>query len=518
MTPADRRLVGWLFLTFACLYLLTSGGHFYASDDLQKLRLLDSLLREGDLTIDGGWVRGVNHARYSWFPLGASLVMLPGWAVGQLALHAFPMLPAEYVVRFFVSLQNAFVSAALVAVSFLYARFQGASKSGSAFAAMALGLGTMVWPYAKTAWSEPAAALVAFAGLFALQLGDRAVGRSQAAWWLAAGLMLADAAFIRQEMGLIAVGAAAWLAWRHRHDRPSLMVGVVALIAPLGLVGVVALWYNQVRYGHPLNFMNYRLPQQNLVMEEGRFGWSLKNVLQYTLSPNQGLAWFSPAVALGLAGWKRLPKETAWLFIAALAPLALFYVYGWGLSSWAWGLRYTYVFVPFLVLPAALLWDAAPRRRVWFAPVLALGVAVQLLGVLHDYNRLYEDELFAYRGTGFTITKLMTEPAHSPLWLAVKATPATIANGLELATAHGDPATSVREYQLRRRNVPDFWFVLQLLSPIPRILTALAALLLALALAVSAWGLARQLRENSGELPGEVGHERERLSNLTIKP
>lgn len=493
MTPADRRLVGWLFLTFACLYLLTSGGHFYASDDLQKLRLLDSLMHDGDLTIDGGWVRGVNHARYSWFPLGASLVMLPGWAIGQLALHAFPMLPGDYVVRFFVSLENAVISAALVALTFLYARFQGASARGSAVAALALGLGTMVWPYAKTAWSEPAVALLAVGGLFALQLGDRAGGCRRLAWWLGAGLMLADAAFIRQETGLIAVGAWLWLACRRRTDWRTLNWGLATLAVPMGLVAVLALWYNMVRYGHPLNFMNYRLPQQNLVMEEGRFGWSLKNLYQYTLSPNQGLLWYSPAVALGLAGWKRLPRETAWLFAAALAPLAIFYMFGWGLSSWAWGLRYTYVFVPFLVLPAALWWDAAPRRA-WLAPVLAFGVAVQLLGVVHDYNRLYEDEIFAYRSTGFNITKLMTQPAHSSLWLAVKATPATIANGLELATNQTGPATSVREYRERRRHVPDFWFVLQLLSPIPRVLTALAALALALALAVSAWGLGRSLR------------------------
>ena len=31
----DRRFLVWLFVAFASLYLLTSGGHFYSSDDVQ---------------------------------------------------------------------------------------------------------------------------------------------------------------------------------------------------------------------------------------------------------------------------------------------------------------------------------------------------------------------------------------------------------------------------------------------------------------------------------------------------
>jgi hypothetical protein len=509
MTPLDRRLAAALFLTLACVYMLTSGGHFYASDDLQKLRLLDSLWRDGDFTIAEGWVRGANHARYSWFPIGASLVMLPGWAIGQLFVHAFPMLPADYVVRFFVSLENAVVTGGLVALAYLFARRLGATARGAGAMALALGLGTMAWPYAKTAWSEPTATLFVLLGLWGAWAGDAASGRKRLTAWLGAGLALASAASIRQEMGLIALGAALWLAFRHRAHWKA--IGV-ALGVPLLGIALVALWYNQVRYGHALDFQNYRLPQKNLVMEEGRFGWSLKNVYQYLLSPNQGLVWYSPAIVAGLLGLRRLPKPLLGLFASALAPLAIFYVYGWGLSSWAWGLRYTYVFVPVLMLGAAFLDTARKRTRAIAASAVGLGVAVQLVAITHDYNRLYEDELFAYRLEHLTIQRLMTTPAHAPLRLALQATPGTIANGAALLASPGSPSDTVLEYRARRRHVPDFWFVLQLLSPIPRKLTLAAVLLLAALTAAAATWLAVLMRRTSVEhgleaFPTEITEE-----------
>jgi hypothetical protein len=238
-------------------------------------------------------------------------------------------------------------------------------------------------------------------------------------------------------------------------------------------------------------------------MEEGRFGWSLKNLYQYTFSPNQGLLWFSPPVLLGLWGMRAFwlqHRAVAVLWLAALLPLGGFYVYGWGLSSWAWGLRYAYVFLPFAILPMA--WAYRPTRRWIFGGLIALGLGAQCLGVLHDFNRLYEAELHAHQGDRLSIQRLMTTPAHAPLWLAIKATPTTIANGLAVLTTPGAPSDGTDDYRDRRRNLPDFWFVLQLLSPIPRGLTALAAGLLALALALSAWRLAVWARRPAPALAG----------------
>jgi hypothetical protein len=215
---------------------------------------------------------------------------------------------------------------------------------------------------------------------------------------------------------------------------------------------------------------------------------------------------------LGLPRVWREHRAVGVLFLATLAPLALFYVYGWGLSSWAWGLRYTYVFVPVLMLGAACLDTARKRTRAIAASAVGLGVAVQLVAITHDYNRLYEDELFAYRLEHLTIQRLMTTPAHAPLRLALQATPATIANGAALLASPGSPSDTVLEYRARRRHVPDFWFVLQLLSPIPRKLTLAAVLLLAALTAAAATWLAVLMRRTSVEhgleaFPTEITEE-----------
>lgn len=486
---SDRRVGWWLFASFLALYLLTSGGHFYASDDLQKLRVVQALLERGDVAIEGGWVEDAAGRTYAWFPLGASLLMVPGYLVGKLAIAVLPQLPADYVLRFFVGLENAFLSAALVAATFWVSRLIGASRHAGAFVALTLGAATMIWPYAKTAWSEPAVGLLVLVGLTALWRDQGAQGRRLAF----AGACLALACFLRQEFVIVEFAAIGWYLWRW-HATANLWVTLARYFAPFVAVGAATLWYNQARYGHPLYFPNYQLPQIQVIQEEGRFGATLRNVHQYLLSPNQGLPWFSPPLLAGLAGlgllW-RAQRELALLWLCALGPLLFFYVFGWGMSSWAWGLRYTYVFVPFLLLPVALVWQQRPGARKLVLGLVALGVGVQLLGVLHDFNRLYERELA--RHPGLSIQQLMLEPAHAPLKLAIEATPATLKRGAELlATAPRE--LTLTELREARHHVPDVWPFLQLLSPIPRGLTLGAALALFAGLLFSASRLRRALR------------------------
>ncbi|MDB5101896.1 MAG: hypothetical protein JWM80_6317 [Cyanobacteria bacterium RYN_339] len=462
------RVATWLFLAFTALYLFTGGGHFYASDDVQKLAVLDALADHHTVAIPDGWVRGAGGLRYAWFPLGASLVMLPGWLLGKLAALVLPV-PAVFAVRFCVAMQNAVISAALVTLFFAACRRLGAPRGGALVATLGLGLGSLVWPYAKTAWSEPTTALALYGGLAALWLA-----RERPRWLVVAGVGLALAVAIRQEFLLAALGAIAWWCWQTRGR------GLLWLATPLALVGVAALAYDAVRYGTPFSFPSYHLPQKKVVMAEGRFSWSLRNFYQYTVSPNQGIFWYSPVTLACFGGFR---GGVAGLLALSLGPLALFYMAGWGLSSWAWGLRYAYVFVPALVLPLA--W--APRKLA--TPLVALGLGVQLLAVLHNPLELYERELA--RVPGLTIQQLMIQRAHAPLWLAAKDAPATLARG---RAALVDPQPAPPGPLEHHQGLPDVWWLLVLLAPVPRALVAVVAALMALAGLVSAWALARALR------------------------
>jgi hypothetical protein len=477
----------WLFLAFSCLYLLTNGGHFYASDDVQKYLALDAWWRTGKVFFAQGWTRGVG-GNCAWFPLGASVFMLPGYLAGQALSHVLPWLKVDYVARFCIALQNAVASAGLVTLVACFCRRLGYTAGASLFAAAALGLGTMVWPYAKTAWSEPAATL-ALVGACSLLYRASTEGLARAATLLAAGACLAAAVSIRLELAVVAPGALAWLAYRHR--TPAVLARAIGLLAiPLAFALAAALWYNFARYGHVTSLENYRLVQGAVVLPPGgRPVWTLANLWHYTFNPADGLFWFAPATLLGLFGARRFAKAhgaLAALLALALGPLLAFYVGAWGLSDWAWGQRYAYVFQPFLLLPAATLWQQWPARRPLWLSLAGLGLLVQLVAVPLNFNYLYERHQAAH--PELAVQQIMTDAGHGPLVLAAEALPRTLAGGVEVLLAPPGRAPLPPEgYRARAQFVPDFWWWLQCLTPLPRWAIALvvAWLLIVLAFALS---------------------------------
>jgi hypothetical protein len=498
VTASDRRLGAGLFLVFLLTYWLTTGGHFYASDDVQKLALVHSMFERGSLTVDSGWGYGLNHKRFSWFPLGSSLLMIPGYLCGRAAALFVPAVPLEYAARFFVTLENGALSAALVALVFLYLRWLGRSVGGSLFAALTLGLATMVWPYAKTGWSEPGATLLVFGGLFALQKGMRtgpSGRRGDGSWLLTAGYAFGFAALVRQELALVGVGSLAWLAWQRRRE-PAVLGREVMLVAlPLAFAGAVSFWYEHVRYGELLALPNYRLPQQNVKAPDGRWVWSLHNLYRYTLSPTQGLLFFSPPAVLGLFGLARFwraHRAEAVLLAVSLVPLAVFYVAGWGYSTWSWGLRYAYLFVPFLVLPLAQFWDDTPHLRPGLWAVAGFGVLAQVLGVLHDPTRLFERALAAKPGT--VIQDVLAHPTGSPLVLAARGTGEALVATIQLLAGGPGAQAIATAYNARTLFLPDLWYVLQLTVPMPHLLMGLAFWLLLATWAIAVWRLAVAVR------------------------
>lgn len=498
MTGSDRRLALWLFGALLATYWLTTGGHFYASDDLQKLALLQSLFERGTLAIPEGWSHGTANLSYSWFPLGASFLMLPGYLVGSLVAHLAPGMPAEYVLRFMVALENGVFTAALATLIFTYLRGLGRSVGGSLCAALAFGLGTMAWPYAKTAWSEPGATLLVFGGLFALQVAVRRGPAHNTGLLVTAGACLGGAALVRQELALVAVCALGWLGWQSRGQGTAMVRQLVWMAVPIGMAGGLSLWYELLRYGNALALPNYRLPQARVQPPEGRLLWSLGNLYRYTLSPNQGLIWFSPPALLGVMAWgafRRLHRPEASLIAVTLVPLAFFYMVAWGPSSWAWGMRYGYLFLPFLVLPLAFLWDLAPARRGAITAVVAFGACVQLLGSAHDPTRLFERALAAHPGSD--IQDLLVRPDTSVLALAMHATPEAIAHAVPLVTGGPEARTVAEAYRDRRVLLPDWWPFLLLVGPVPR-LAVLGGALALLAACLAAWGaLWRALRASA---------------------
>jgi hypothetical protein len=484
-----------LFGFSACLYALCAGGHFYSSDAHQKFMVLTALLEEGTVAIDNGWVQGRSGLRYAWFPLGASLTMLPGYLVGRLLAAVLVWLPPHDVERLVVSFQNTVFTAALLALFYVVARHTGFRARAALGASLALGFGTMLWPYAKTSWSEPPATLALFVGLLALWWANSHNRSDRASTWalVLAGWMLGVAMLIRQELAVVILGACAWLWATRRVRRAFSWPAWLAFALPISLTIGLHVTYEQARYGAWLALPNYHLATPRVPQGQGTLHW-LENLYRFVLSPNQGLLVFSPAIALGVAGlsrWRRREPELAMLLAFSLLPLMGFYVVGWGPSSWSWGMRYAYVFLPFLMLPAAEVFEASLRQ--WARLALGLGFVVQLLALPYDFVYLFQRELAATPGARIQV--ITTEPGRGPLVLAVKALPELIAGSQSSwqPPRAGEPVIQALR-QARAAMVPDFWWCLYRSTPISRgVLDGLAFLL---ALAVVGFGvrLARTAR------------------------
>ena len=169
MSPPDHRAARWLAFTLFLVYLLTYSGLAYAVDEQSALTVTESILRDG-LTVDGFTVNqmewnqrdvppqnigGVNGDLYSKKSLGIALLGVPLFALGQwLARAGVEVGPVQTVL-----LTNAFVTALTAYVFFLLVRALGYTRRTAIIGTLALSLGTPLWPYAKTFFSEPLGAL-----------------------------------------------------------------------------------------------------------------------------------------------------------------------------------------------------------------------------------------------------------------------------------------------------------------------------------------------------------------------
>ncbi|MEB3224148.1 MAG: hypothetical protein VKS61_18900 [Candidatus Sericytochromatia bacterium] len=479
-SDSDAAVATALGATLAPLLMLVCGGHFTASDDAQKYLALKAMLQGGTVFFPEGWVSGLGGG-CSFYPLGGSLVMLPGALLGWLLEPLVPVRGPDIAARFFISFQNAWITAALVAVLFLFGRLVGCARGPSLVAALGLGFGTMVLPYARTCWSEPATALAVILAMVLLLQASSSPRTSRAAW-AGVGVAFALAALIRLEVLILAPGAMAWLVWRHRGE-PALVGRALTWMAPpVALALGLALAYNAARFGSPWHFSNWHTVQDAIQMPYGgRPAWALANLWHYTFNPGDGPCWYSPALWLGIAGWPALWRarpDVGRLVAWTAGPLFIFYVAAWGLSDWAWGLRYAYVFHPLVMLGAcALVWRPG-WQRLALGGVLAAGVVVQVVALPHNFGYLFERERAAH--PGLTIQALMADPRHAPLWLAVRDWPGTVLGGFELVAAPRPLETpEVHLMRLRSQFVPDFWPFLALLTSVSRLHIVLALVFLA---------------------------------------
>jgi len=407
----DRPLVLGLFAVLFSIYLLTFSGVYHSSDEMSMLAATDSLARRGAWNIELlRWMGeqqgsfGPDGHLYSRKGIGTTLAALPlTWVALQSRL-----LPNVQTAM----LTNGVITAITGVLVYLLLRRLRYGYSVSLLAALAFGLATMAWPYARYLFSESLAGLgLMMSFYFLVRFRDRQDPAS--VLWAGAGLGIAllsrlNNAIVAPFLGTLLL---VYLYRQHGRDwrrwvKPVILYGLPVLAA-LAITG----WYNWLRFGSPLT--SGYLPQERFATPffEGLYG--------LILSPGKGIVWYNPILIAALVGWPALSRRhlaEALLVAAAVLSNLAFYApwYLWW-AGHAWGPRFLVAILPFAVLALAPALEATSRHRTLALALGALAVisvAVQILGVTVDFN-LYLEEIHAELGLYHPATLFTV--AYSPL-------------------------------------------------------------------------------------------------------
>ena len=400
----DARLARAIFVTTFAAYLLTSGREPPWGDANVQYMVAESLVRRAAIDIPKPWPDDLpprDGKFYSTYPLLTSLVQVPGVALLEGAAALSPA--SRGLARPLTSHLACSAFGALACVLFFrLCRQRRLSRRAASAATAILAFATTTWVYAHYSYSEIAQAAF-FTGLVlhALRV-DEDPTPARARWLgLYAGLLISTKYIYAPAV----LGAAVFLAWPRRRD-PRLLgrlaAHAAAAAAPFALAILV---YNYLCWGsatstgyHP--YFEAYWGENPLVRLWGMF-----------LSPGKSVFLYSPPLVLGLAALPRLWRDHRRACLAVLATagpvIAVYSRYKLN-GDYAWGPRFIVFVVPALALGFAVLLDAwlvEPARRVRravLALVVALGVAVQVLGnafYWDHYIRITMDARTAWLGT-----------------------------------------------------------------------------------------------------------------------
>ncbi len=456
-----------LFLFLFSVYLLTYSPRFHSSDGLAMFATAESLARRGEWDIDQiRWMGlqqgtfGLDGHLYSRKGAGVSVLALPlawlgltipGWGTATTTL-----------------VFNALVTAATGAVLLRYLHALGYGDWVALIAGLTFGLATLAWPYAKTFFSDPLAALCLTVAALAL-LHFRDTGRSINAF--GAGLALAVAVATRYAnvvvipfFGLLLLKyqisnqqisklpnhkspishtqRARCLPWPTRQPALPAPVGAaqvarasgpggrqsplayppgqaisnlrawVAFGIPLITIASAIAYYNVTRYGNPLN-TGY-LPQENFS------GILWQGVAGLLISSGRGLFLYAPVLLMMLPAtpsfFRRHRAEAALAGTIILVHLLLYGKWFMWHGGYAWGPRFMVPTLPFFVIGMAPVLEWA-RESIWwrrgFLVLASLSGVIQILG-LSVHFELFQNRLL---DTGLPLFAPITffDPRYSPL-------------------------------------------------------------------------------------------------------
>jgi hypothetical protein len=382
--PRDVRRTGRLVaLLSLVVYLGTTGGSM--ATDIMSYEVTRGIVEHGTVAMSYNVFqmdahRGVDGRYYAPYGIGHAIYSIPFYAGARLVEKATgaglgkpEVLPkAGFVVG------SAFAAALTVWIIFLFAWRLSGDGVAATWTAVAVGLGSLLWPYAKFGFNAPLGTLCVVAGTYGVWAGTRLRRDSLL---VLGGIALGGALLVKHELALVCLPIGLWIIAESWPDRSLLIRRALVSAAPVLVALAVTLYYNDVRFGNPLDTGYLR----DDTLGTGSITAGLAGLL---VSPGRSVFLYSPVViggVIALVVLARHDRPTALLLLGQFVVMLCFYA---SLVNWdaerSYGPRYLLPVIPLLILPIA---SAIRRSRTLVALVL-LSIVWQLPGVLVDFSKV----------------------------------------------------------------------------------------------------------------------------------
>jgi hypothetical protein len=415
-----RRHVAWGLCCVA--YLIASPYFERLNNPNENVRVWATravvtrhVLNIDDVEREWGWVndkaKNAHHV-YSGKAPGTSFAGVPVlWVHTKLRQLVGLSPPGKQATTFWLRLFV--VKLPLCAFLLLFARYAG-RQTESAWArdaaVVALGMGTMLYPYGNLFVGHALAAATAFSAFILLdETPEDGPVRAIVARMLVAGLLAGLTVMFEYQAALVAVALAVYAAVRNRGRPGAVFTFVAGAVPPAVALGI----FHTALFGRPWRFPFGNVENPNFAKTAhaaGFHGLSLPHGTafpSFLFSPAYGLFAFSPVLVLGLVGvgllWARRKGPARRDAALVTAVCVLMFLFLAGMSNWraGWcvGPRYIATVAPFLMLPMLRLWPRAAER--WWLTALAAGLLIPsvvlnlLSGALYPhYPEAFDNPIF----------------------------------------------------------------------------------------------------------------------------
>ncbi|MEW5944946.1 MAG: hypothetical protein AB1742_01980 [bacterium] len=397
-----------LLLFFVSLYSLTVRGVPPGGDPLAMFLMTESLLRDRSVFIENDqstYLVPAPGGKYtSKYGLLQSVAEMPLLAAASLffpdsgAGDAYP-----FHVRYLVtSFTTPVVSALWCLTVFFFALELGFTRRLSLFLSLLAGCATLTLPHSKSLYSEPLQGLLLTSACLWAFRASKSRGVPPVFYCgAAAGLLVLTKPVNILLFPIFLFYIAATLPGRGEGRRRTLAYPA-ALIAPVAVCALAALWFNRARFGDPWEF-GYTAG----FSRDTLYGFSLPlwmGVYGLVASTGKGILIYVPVTWFLFSVWRGFLRENRReaLLFAALAAVFLC-IYGkWNQwhGDYAWGPRFLVPLMGLIVLPAGYLlrdfacWSAWKKGAA--ALVISASLFIQFLGTAvnsHEYIRLVKTQV-----------------------------------------------------------------------------------------------------------------------------